>query len=362
MRRWIVLALALTVGAAGCGSDEAPPPVREKPAVYVDADSVGGRCSDDRPAKAARRPATPWCSLERAREEVPDGHVIDVRAGSYPKLFLEGEEDQHWRAHRGERAVLDGLEVLDSSGIVVEGFASPATADVKQSTDVTLRGLQLTGAFIRVRQGEDVLLERNRVRDVPADVEPNAYGIVVDVYGSEPSRAVTIRGNAIEGTCDDPIKLVSVDGAAVTGNRIAHAQPCGRGEHTDAIHTISGRDVTIRGNRIDDAAHGLQFTDRAPQDGDDPDPHGAIVEGNVLNAVLGYPLHGGVGERARIVGNVLMSSGEPPLGIDLSTDSGNPDVVLDGYTVVGNRTNGAISIPAELLAGGGVAERNEAGR
>jgi hypothetical protein len=293
---------------------------------------------------------------------VPAGFVVDVRGGSYPVLTLEGVEDQHWRAHAGERVEVAGIDIVDSSGIVVEGFRAAATADVQRSRHVTVRGLDIRGAYLRVRQGEDVLLERNRIHDVPETVEPNAHGIFIYVYASEPSRRVTIRDNVIERTCDDPIKLVSVEGAAVTGNRISHAHPCVGDEHTDAIQSISGVDIVIRRNRIDDAAHGLQFTDRAARDGGDPDSVGAVIEDNVVTGITGYALHGSIGVRARIAGNTLDSSGDPPLGVHLSTDSGLPGVALDGYTIVRNRTNGALSVPDELLANGGVLEDNVAGR
>ena len=49
--------------------------------LYVDKDSVGGPCDDQRPATAAASAATPWCSLDRAADAAPSGATVLVRRG-----------------------------------------------------------------------------------------------------------------------------------------------------------------------------------------------------------------------------------------------------------------------------------------
>jgi len=93
----LATAAVVTVGFAGASALGAPaPPGRSlggwvpgasSRTLYVDAASIGGRCSDARSA-AAVTIATPWCSVAAAAAAAPGGSVVFVRAGRYPELDL----------------------------------------------------------------------------------------------------------------------------------------------------------------------------------------------------------------------------------------------------------------------------------
>lgn len=75
----VATALVLAAGAAVAfdGAD---------PVLWVDRDSIGGACSDERSAEEASSESSPWCGIGRALEAAPSGSTVLVRGGSYPEV------------------------------------------------------------------------------------------------------------------------------------------------------------------------------------------------------------------------------------------------------------------------------------
>src|SRR3954453_6322724 len=89
---WITAALLLAAAALAIFLVVKP---GEKPTVtakyVVDGASVGGKCSDDRPAGKGRPATSPWCSLDRAVQKAPAGATVVVRRGRYGRVSLSGK-------------------------------------------------------------------------------------------------------------------------------------------------------------------------------------------------------------------------------------------------------------------------------
>ena len=82
------MAAALIAAGAAVAFDGA------EPVVWVDRDSIGGPCSDERSAEEAASEASPWCTIERAVEEAPPGSTVVVRAGAYPEIAAGLDPDR----------------------------------------------------------------------------------------------------------------------------------------------------------------------------------------------------------------------------------------------------------------------------
>src|SRR4051812_3833413 len=57
------------------------------PTLYVDANSIGGQCSDSRTTDQVSL-STPWCSLTKAVSSAPAGSTVNVRQANYPALTV----------------------------------------------------------------------------------------------------------------------------------------------------------------------------------------------------------------------------------------------------------------------------------
>ena len=74
--------------------------------LYVDKDSRGGACRDDRAAADVTQ-ATPWCTLTRAVAAAPSGSTVVVRGGSYPKFELSGARQRTSMVTFTERVLVE---------------------------------------------------------------------------------------------------------------------------------------------------------------------------------------------------------------------------------------------------------------
>ena len=93
--------------------------------LYVDAASVGGRCSDARPA-AVVTIATPWCSLAAAAAAAPGGSVVQVRQGRYPQLDLGSYAPSApvtFEAYGSEWPEIAGMSIGSSGAPLSRNFA-----------------------------------------------------------------------------------------------------------------------------------------------------------------------------------------------------------------------------------------------
>ncbi len=115
------------LGVAACAAAFAGPvPARAAVpiTIYLDAASVGGRCSDARTAAQVTK-ARPVCTSAKALDLVPDGGTVLVRRGTYPKVTTARAFAQPTRfaAYPGEQPVLQGVELAaEARNLEVNGF------------------------------------------------------------------------------------------------------------------------------------------------------------------------------------------------------------------------------------------------
>ncbi|MFF9410570.1 hypothetical protein ACF1B0_34345 [Streptomyces anandii] len=170
--------------------------------------------------------AAPFATIQHAVDELGrGGGTVVVRAGSYAqRVSLHGVSDVTITAASGEHAVLDGSSLVVPTG-------RSALVDISDSTDVTVRGLDITGyrtadikampIGIYVHGGDSgIALDDNHVHDLGNDngtlgsMAMNAHGIAV--YGDSPDRPIgslTIDGNEV-----DHLKLGASEAVVVNGN------------------------------------------------------------------------------------------------------------------------------------------------
>ncbi len=270
--KWTALAgvLVLAAVAAGFlltrGGGEPSAPGR----YVVDRSSVGGKCSDDRPAGRRRPASSPWCTLDRAVKAAPAGSLVLVRRGSYGAVSLQGKPKGtlHFRAYPGERAVLGGVNI--SAGLVrIEGFR--ITGGVNVDAGVRRVALVRNRFVTNGAEGRSSLNIGAGARGIL--VAGNQIGQGASVRGANAINFnstnalpaivdVTIRDNRIEAVPGggDAIQAKNTRGLTLDHNDISGVRaPAGTGAHPDAFQSIYGaKDLTIKDNFIHDiAAQGI---------------------------------------------------------------------------------------------------------
>jgi parallel beta helix pectate lyase-like protein/thrombospondin type 3 repeat protein len=299
-------------------------------ALFVDRDSLGGRCDDARPREAVSRSA-PWCSLERADAAAGGGRTVFVRRGSYPKLELRGKRSSYLtlKPFRGERVTLAGVAAHDSSfpesgeyagdaGYVrLEGFRISGPVELFGSRKIQLIANNIS-SYLYLRLTRDVLIERNHIHDTPL----GARAIGADGYAENPSRAgihgLTIRGNLIERATYDAIAVYNgAYGLLIERNEISHIlRSAGSDLHVDAIQTLGGGGVVIRDNFIHDCLAGMTLIGKALER--------LVVENNVVARTEGWGVDLDDAPGARVVNNTIWDTGAG-LGSDGTTAIPPPD-------------------------------------
>src|SRR5689334_1881760 len=151
-RRWLAVAVlaaavaavvALLAGGGGGGGGEVGPRATREPdggRLWVDARSRGGRCSDEQAAAAVNR-ASPLCSLARAVELAPPDATVVVRGGRYDDLAIAGRTGRPItvEAARGERPVVEGVNVVSSRDVTIAGLRITDLATITASSQVEVR-------------------------------------------------------------------------------------------------------------------------------------------------------------------------------------------------------------------------------
>jgi hypothetical protein len=274
---------------------------------FVDAASVGGPCSDSRPAAQAAWLRTPWCSLPGAIRVVPSGSTVLVRGGPYPKLSLSGDNRRSsmvtFRRYGAEEVRLDGLDLEATSLLRLEGFTFTDAGVLRDGVSrVAIVANDFAGQPLWLDDTSDVLIERNRIHDIPASASAK---IGIRLMGD---RNTIVRANRIENLVEDPIQVTNVTNVLIDANVLRNAHPA-NGEHTDCIHILGANGLTIRRNHIRDMEHCLMFTDFPASD--------VTVENNVIADIEGTAMKAdgtnGI-PRLKLVNNTFHGTGQ---GIDL---------------------------------------------
>jgi Right handed beta helix region len=273
--------------------------------LYVDRNSVGGRCSNARSAAQAASPRTPWCSLKRAVAAAPSGSTVLVRAGSYPEL--EVEDDRHrstWvtlRRYPSEHVRVAGISLNNTTNLRILGFRITRWVNLGDGTaNVALVRNNISPRGVRLRSVEAILLAGNRIHDLaPRTADGKcSCGIWAQAWDDHGVRDVTVRGNVITGTSDDGIQFGNGYDILIEGNTVVDSLSIDDGSHVDSVHIMGGDGIRIRNNRFQHNQHGLMFTDRAA--------FNVVIENNVVaDIVYGAGLNTGDIPGARIVNNTF---------------------------------------------------------
>lgn len=236
----------LAAGVLSCLCTAAPASAK----LVVDAQSLGGRCSDSRPSDAVSARA-PWCSLTRALE-ARRGTVL-VRAGTYPALKLDGFHGRvAFRAWPHERPTLQWMDATDSSGFSFQGFRFTGEVDMTNVSGFSFsdnlstfvpNGTQTLSGYV-VTRGSDGVWKHNTVMD-------GWIGIHFRWGGAKNLR---IEGNRFQRLGNAGIHLQEGDHVLIAANRFADVVPrsdMDRAAHTDGVHCLGpSHDVVFDGNRV----------------------------------------------------------------------------------------------------------------
>jgi len=218
-RLWLVFVCLITIGI-DCSARE----------LWVDKESRGGACSDERPAAAVTQ-STPWCSLSTAAFLVAPGDTVRVRGGVYNtpqdcthcdgravlQLTRAGTPTQWIKfiAQPGESVILQGSATAligirisefddikpsynEISGFRVRGFALDCIS-YDAVPDIRLLNLEVTGCrrqAVVLRGAERVILRGSRVYGNFT----NGWSSAVDLF--ECLGGNVVAGNAIWNNAD----------------------------------------------------------------------------------------------------------------------------------------------------------------
>ena len=296
-------AVLLAGGSPRPASAEATQPLT----LYVDRDSVGGTCSDSRPAATARSTKTPWCSLERAVAAAPSGATVLVRAGTYPELEISRNHTRSERVlfkrYDKENVVLEGLRTKDASLLRFHGFRITSYVKLGNgSRSIELVANDLSPHGIHMRGVDGVLILGNRIHDIAPRAADGTCGCAIWAqYWDEPGvRNVTVRANTIVNLGGDGVHFGNGRNIVIEYNTIMNALKTGNGDHVDTIQIMRAYPLVIRGNLLRGNQHGIMFTDHASP--------GVVIENNVIADMGSYGINAGDIPDARIVNNTFWNN------------------------------------------------------
>jgi len=306
-----VVALLTSFGVASAGSAERAQE-SGRTVLYVDSGSLGGACSDDRPAADVSR-AAPWCSLDRALEAAPDDSVVLVRGGAYAAAEVRGRSRSEFvtlRPFEGEKVTLEGLSIEDSSHLRFEGFTIRGRTRIQFGSRIQLLGNDIAQEGIAIRPSDRVMIEGNQIHDLTYEgsVAGAGYGVWMIGGWHDPARPqkvtnVTIRGNRFSKIPADGIQASRVENVLIDDNEFDHITPFLRSdEHSDGIQ-LHGQatNVTIRRNFFHDQLGALIAKRSAFRN--------LVVENNVMVRLHAIALNIYDAPGARIVNNTIWDTG-----------------------------------------------------
>jgi hypothetical protein len=240
--------------------------------IHVDGASLAGRCSDSYSRAQAGSALTPVCSIGRGVALAVSGDVVDVRAGSYPRLTIAGRDmaaQTVVRAHVGERPVLAGFRVESSDRWTIQGFRTGAEMSLVQygSREVRVVGNEFSRWGLTAKHSYDLVFEGNFVHDTRIEgtqTESEGYGFRAtrNESGTRVVRPV-VRGNRFERIHADAIQFGSTDDPVVDGNVARDIRDISNvGEHNDFVQCYpSCPGLVLRGNDVDGAHQGCMCGD-----------------------------------------------------------------------------------------------------
>ncbi len=277
--------------------------------VYVDKDSVGGRCSDSRSASSASNPSTPWCSLDRAARRAPSGTTVMIRRGSYPRLEINDVRRSSYvtfRSYPGEQAVLDSFSTTNSSYFRFQGLRINGRPNLifTGNDHIQVVGNDMT-VSTHVRPSRNISFLRNTVHDLPGPPGPSedGFGIWVITGDVGPIRNVLIRGNRFSNLPNDGVQT-DADNVRIENNVFERIHsPDHDWSHADIIQSLGSDHMRICGNFARDNDAGI-LTSTTHQVSD------WVIENNVILRSESWPLQlDNIQNSLRIANNTFWGGG-----------------------------------------------------
>lgn len=277
--------------------------------------------------------------LAQALDDSSGGEVIELGAGEYGKLVVEGREFSDYVtlcANPGDDALFTGIDIINSAYIRIRqvrvghegngGLGSRIVGVQEGSHHVEIVGSEVHGLIdddfsghrlFAIEDSSDVLLQNNFGHH-------GLRGIFV-----ASSQNVAVVGNQLEDLGDDDMKITSVDGILVENNIGARRKYPLPDAHIDFIQGQGGssRNLVIRGNvtmpENDYSQQGIFLSDTTY--------HNVLIENNVVY-------------------NALIRG--------VNVDDGSTDVIIRYNTVLDVPDNTATKASAIFAPDGATSENN----
>lgn len=261
--------------------------------LYVDKDSVGGKCSDEYSANQAMSLQTPWCSLDKALKTAPGGSTVHLRQAVYPATAVERLTSRSayttFKPQPNESVTIDSLDMVGVTFVRFEGITFNSTVNPKThvrypvgkpavytaSHHVQIINNKFKSSVIGAGSSE-IAYEGNIISN------PTGYGIVYSSSADKPAITNTIiRGNIFNGIGDDAIQAKNYENLLVENNEFTNIKRVDPAAHPDVFQSVvRGRNLTFRGNNIHhNEAQGLFIKDG--------DVDGVVAENNVFHHTTG---------------------------------------------------------------------------
>jgi hypothetical protein len=276
---------------------------------YVDGASVGGRCSDNRSAAAATRPATPLCSIRRGLSRARSGDTILVRRGGYPQLRVSRyarRKRVRVAVYPGERPSIRGMVMRRVRGIEFAGFHITDLVHIERLANIAFTGNLFTEHGIVFGGGKGVRIANNRFEDLTIVFNRRTLACMRSRCGHAvaiaSSSGVRVTGNTFLKIPKDGVLGHRVSNVLIQGNSFSEISPFvdKADGHSDSIELATPtRNVRIIGNTFRFARGPiLVITSRSLA------AHlGFQLINNSMTQTYGWALNMNAAPGARIIGN-----------------------------------------------------------
>ena len=225
--------------------------------------------------------AKPWCSIERALSAAPARSVVYLRAGTYPRLDLEGAPRKTGltvRSYPGERVTVEGALIGKERNIRLERLRITRGVVIGPGArNITIRKNRLDPAGILIEEGSArVLVRDNYVKN------PEGSGVHFSATpGEPPIRHVRIRNNHFDNIGVVGVNARHFRNLLIDANEFEGIHSWDGVVHPDVIRTYDGgTKLVVRRNFIhDNAAQGFFIKDGTV--------HNVLFENNVIVRMKG---------------------------------------------------------------------------
>jgi hypothetical protein len=189
--------------------------------------------------------------------------TITNQPGASPTLSLSLRSGDCCFTIDGGRSTLDKSE----PGIIINGDGGPSIG--AGVSNIVIKNTSFTSGFrIDGPTNANILFDHN----IHANLDGNAHTAAIHLsYGSAQPSGVTIQNSLFRDMSSDGIQTGL--GVNIINNEFARIQPANPEQHTDAIQSVGGGGITIRGNFIHEGEQAIGMFDGTG---------GNIIEHNVI--------------------------------------------------------------------------------